>query len=151
MSSVLSWLHCATLPCNRQGVQQPYPRDFRLCTRSLIVCCDCGAEIPRQEGEEGNAGKGKGKSGKANGTKASPAAPALTGKEKAQAIIDAAFAEVKQDMARKANTGHLLHIRLDTVFENQDCFVGRCEPHACKHEYHGAHFTGCCCHPGCFG
>jgi len=32
----------------------------------------------------------------------------LTGKERAQAIIDAAFAEVKQDMARKANAGQLL-------------------------------------------
>jgi hypothetical protein len=59
-----------------------------------------------KDGQQGSIGKGKGKAGKANGA-AAPATPALTGKEKAQAIIDAAFAEVKQDMARKANAGQL--------------------------------------------
>lgn len=59
-------------------------------------------EIPLKDGQQGSVGKGK--AGKANRA-ALPSTPALTGKERAQAIIDAAFAEVKQDMARKANAG----------------------------------------------
>ena len=39
----------------------------------------------------------------ANKGKAAPTVPALSGKEKAQAIIAAALAEVKQDLSRKAN------------------------------------------------
>jgi hypothetical protein len=56
-----------------------------------------------KDGQQGSVGKGKAGKGKAL-----PPTPALTGKERAQAIIDAAFAEVKQDMARKANAGQLL-------------------------------------------
>lgn len=67
-----------------------------------------------KDGQQGSIGKGQGKAGKANGA-ALPANPALTGKERAQAIIDAAFAEVKQDMARKANAGQLLQDLL--IFE----------------------------------
>ena len=50
------------------------------------------AEVPSQGAKKGGAGKG-GKSG----------APVLTGKEKAQAIIAQALAEVRQDLTRKAN------------------------------------------------
>ncbi|KAL0045399.1 hypothetical protein WJX82_005629 [Trebouxia sp. C0006] len=57
-------------------------------------------EIPTKDGQQGSVGKAKAGKGKAL-----PPTPALTGKERAQAIIDAAFAEVKQDMARKANAG----------------------------------------------
>ncbi len=62
-----------------------------------------------KDGQAGGASEGKGKGGRANGVAGPPAAPALTGKERAQAIIDAAFAEVRQDMARKANAGQLPH------------------------------------------
>lgn len=34
----------------------------------------------------------------------------MTAKEKAQAIIDASFKEVKQDLARKANAGQCCHL-----------------------------------------
>lgn len=69
---------------------------------------DCVVEVPMKDGQDSSVGQGKGKAGKANGAAGPPAAPALTGKEKAQAIIDAAFAEVKQDMARKSNAGQPL-------------------------------------------
>lgn len=49
--------------------------------------------MPNDSGREQKGGAAKGKT----------AAPVLTGKEKAQAIIAAALAEVRQDLTRKAN------------------------------------------------
>ncbi|KAL3133944.1 single fertilization [Trebouxia sp. C0010 RCD-2024] len=64
-------------------------------------------EIPSKAGDDqqGSSGKGKGKANRANGTGPAAAAPVMTAKEKAQAIIAASFKEVKQDLARKANAG----------------------------------------------
>lgn len=53
-----------------------------------------GAEVPTDNSKAQKSSAAKGK----------PAARILTGKEKAQAIIDAALAEVKQDFSRKANS-----------------------------------------------
>ena len=49
--------------------------------------------MPSDNGRDQKGGAAKGKT----------AAPVLTGKEKAQAIIAAALAEVRQDLTRKAN------------------------------------------------
>ena len=73
----------------------------------IVMVCVC-AEIPGQ-GKDDNVSKGK--PGKAGAANSPPAAPVLTGKQRAQAIIDAAFAEVKQDMARKANAGQHHHLQ----------------------------------------
>ena len=74
-----------------------------LVSRVLAACC---AEIPRKANDAQQGSSGKGNARKANGVSpAAAAAPAMTAKEKAQAIIAACFKEVKQDMARKANAG----------------------------------------------
>lgn len=57
----------------------------------------CSAEIPNQSA--------KGKGNRANGAGPAAAAPAMTAKERAQAIIAASLKEVQQDMTRKANAG----------------------------------------------
>ena len=70
----------------------------------LDIWSVCFVEIPRKADDRQQDSIGKGKPNRANG--ASPAAaPAMTAKEKAQAIIAASFKEVKQDLARKANAG----------------------------------------------
>ena len=70
------------------------------------MCTMCTAEVPN--GQQDASGKGKGH--KANGIgPTAAAAPVLTAKERAQAIIDASFKEVKQDLARKANAGEPLY------------------------------------------
>lgn len=58
------------------------------CSRMFAIA---GMPNDSSRGQKSSAAKGK------------TAAPALTGKEKAQAIIAAALAEVKQDLTRKAN------------------------------------------------
>ena len=60
-------------------------------------------------GDTQQAPAGKGRGNRANGAGPAAAAPGMTAKERAQAIIDASFKEVKQDLARKANAGRSLH------------------------------------------
>ena len=70
----------------------------------LDLWCVCFVEIPRKADDRQQDSIGKGKPSRANVDNRA-AAPAMTAKEKAQAIIAASFKEVKQDLARKANAG----------------------------------------------